>query len=84
MCGGTQNMTAYTYGNNLAGNISFTRSKKQTNILEVAKCLSLPAYAEHLSKCKTSESIFSKILWPVNRNLNYVIYITVLFPSCES
>ena len=29
MCGGTQNMTAYTYGNNLAGNISFTRSKKQ-------------------------------------------------------
>ena len=49
MFGGTQNMTAYTYGNNLAGNISFTRSKKQTNILEVAKCLSLPAYAEHLT-----------------------------------
>ena len=66
MCGGTQNMTAYTYVNNLAGNISFTRSKKQTNILKVAKCLSLPAYAEHFSKCKTGESIFSKILWPVN------------------
>ena len=70
MCGGTQNMTAYSYGYNLAGNISFTGSKlvskKQTNVFEVTECLSLAANAEHLPKRQTGESIFHKLLWPVN------------------
>lgn len=70
MCGGTQNMTAYIYGYNLAGNISYTGSKlvsrKQTNVLEVEECISLATNSEILPKRKTGEGIFGKILWPVN------------------
>ena len=66
MCGRTQNMTAYTYGYNPAGNISFTGSKlvskKQTNILEVVECLSLATNAEHLPKLQIGESTFSKLI----------------------
>lgn len=69
MCGGTHNMTAYTYGYNLAGNISFLGSKlvskKQTNVFETAECLSLAASSENLPKRQTGESIFNRVLWPV-------------------
>jgi len=69
MCGGTHNMTAYTYGYNLTGNISFTGSKlvsrKQTNVLEVDDCMNIAAHSGTLPKRQAGESIFSKIVWPV-------------------
>ena len=69
MCGGTQNMTAYIYGYNFAGNISFTNSKlvsrKQTNVYETEQCLTLAADSQNLPRRQSGESIFDKVRWPV-------------------
>ena len=69
MCGGTQNITAYIYGYNVAGNISFTSSKlvskKQTNVFETAQCLTLATKSENLPRRQPGEGIFDKVPWPV-------------------
>ena len=55
MCGETQNMTAYKYAYNVAGNISFNDSwivaRKQSNVFEMVECISL---------CKNNETLIPK------------------------
>ena len=54
MCGGTRNMTAYTYGYNVCGTIYYISSqlvsKKQANQAGLQDCLSLAANGQTLPK----------------------------------
>ena len=69
MCGGTRNMTAYTYGYNVSGTICYISSqlvsKKQANQAELQDCLSLAANGQTLPKRQTGEGILQTVLWPV-------------------
>ena len=69
MCGGTRNMTAYTYGYNVCGTIYYISSqlvsKKQANQAELQDCLSLAANGQTLPKRQTREGILQTVLWPV-------------------
>ena len=69
MCGGTRNMTAYTYGYNVSGTIGYISSqlvsKKQANQAELQDCLSLAANGQTLPKRQTGEGILQTVLWPV-------------------
>ena len=62
MCGGTRNMSAYTYGYHVSGTICYISSqlvsKKQANQAELQECLSLAANGQTLPKRQT-------VLWPV-------------------
>jgi hypothetical protein len=81
-CGGTNNMTAYTYGYNVNSMISYCEakrlSKKQTNVYEVddtefsqgQKC------DGSIPKRNNVQGIFSSNLWPVH-NASRIFY----FPS---
>ena len=54
MCGGSTNMTAFTYGYNVNGLISYRQSRlirnKQTNVYEVEECLQMANSSEQLPK----------------------------------
>ena len=69
MCGGTRNMTAYTYGYNVSGTICYISSqlvsKKQANQAELQDCLSLAANSQTLPKRQTGEGILQTMLWPI-------------------
>lgn len=69
MCGGSSNMTAYTYGYNVNGTISYTSSQlvsqKQVNVSELQECLNLAASGQTLPKRQTGEGILRTVLWPV-------------------
>ena len=62
-------MTAYVYGYNVTGNITFTSSKlvskKQTNVYETEHCFSLAANSKNLPKRQSVQGIFDKVPWPV-------------------
>ena len=72
-CGGTNNMTAYTYGYNVNSMISYAEarclSSKQTNVYEVDDIELSQAQqcgnATSLAKRKNVKGIFSTHLWPV-------------------
>jgi len=53
-CGGSRNMTAFTYGYNVNGLVAFRSSKliknKQTNVYEVEECLHLAQSNQHLPR----------------------------------
>ena len=61
MCGGTRNMTAYTYGYNVNGLVTYCSSKlisnKQTNVYEVEECLHLGDVGEHLPRRQKTDSV---------------------------
>ena len=69
MCGGTRNMTAYTYGYNVSATISYISSqlvsKKQANQAELQDCLSLAANGQTAPKRQTGEGILQTVLRPV-------------------
>ena len=54
MCGGSRNMTAFTYGYNVNGLVAFRSSKliknKQTNVYEVEECFHLAQSNQHLPR----------------------------------
>lgn len=54
MCGGSRNMTAFTYGYNVNGLVAFRSSRliknKQTNVNEVEECFHLAQSNEHLPR----------------------------------
>ena len=54
MCGGSQNMTAFTYGYNVNGLNAFRSSRliknKQTNVNEVEECFQLAQSNQHLPR----------------------------------
>ena len=54
MCGGSRNMTAFTYGYNVNGLVAFRSSRliknKQTNVNEVEECFHLAQLNEHLPR----------------------------------
>lgn len=54
MCGGSRNMTAFSYGYNVNGLVSFRSSRliknKQTNVIEVEECFLLAQSNEHLPR----------------------------------
>ncbi|KXJ19976.1 hypothetical protein AC249_AIPGENE15268 [Exaiptasia diaphana] len=60
MCGGSTNMTAFTYGYNVNGLISYRQSRllrnKQTNVYEVEECYRLAQASELLPKKKRPKS----------------------------
>ena len=67
MCGGTQNMTAYTYGYNI-NSLNNLRSskllmKKQTNVYNIAEALSVLNNSEQLPKRHSEESVWDSIPW---------------------
>lgn len=71
-CGGSNNMTAYTYGYNVCSMVSYSEakclSKKQTNVYEVDEIeISQAQKYNHASipKRKNVKGIFSQ-LWPVH------------------
>jgi hypothetical protein len=69
MCGGTQNMTGYTYGYNIncLSNISSSKllMKKQTNVYNIAEALPVLNNSEQLPKRRTKDSIWDTIPWYV-------------------
>lgn len=68
MCGGSTNMTAFTYGYNVNGIISYRQSalmrKKQTNVYEVEDCLQLAKASEQLPK-RSQHSNNIDVTWTV-------------------
>ena len=54
MCGGTRNMTAFTYGYNVNGIVAYRSSKliknKHTNVYEVEECVHLAESNQHLPR----------------------------------
>ena len=64
MCGGTRNMTAYTYGYNVSGTICYISSqlvsKKQANQAELQDCLSLAANSQTLPNGKQAKEFFKQ------------------------
>ena len=70
MCGGTQNMTGYTYGYNINTILSLKSTRqlmrKQTNVYDVASSLPLLHGQELLPKRQANDSIFESIAWYVN------------------
>ena len=71
-CGGTNNMTAYTYGYNVNSMISYSEakrlSKKQTNVYEVDDTEFSPGQKcdGSIPKRNNVQGIFSSNLWPVH------------------
>ena len=69
MCGGSQNMTGYTYGYNIncLSNISLSRSlmKKQTNVYNIAEALPVLNNNKQLPKRRTEDSIWDSVPWYV-------------------
>lgn len=67
MCGGTQNMTGYTYGYNINTLNSIRSSrllmKKQTNVYEVSEALPILNNTEQLPKRKVNEDIWKTVPW---------------------
>ena len=70
-CGGTSNMTAYTYGYNVNSAITYSTtkllSKKQTNVLESYE-IELSNKQESdisLQRRNNTESVFTRNMWPV-------------------
>ncbi|CAB4009887.1 Hypothetical predicted protein [Paramuricea clavata] len=69
MCGGTQNMTGYSYGYNVncLSNISSSKilMKKQTNVYNIAEALPVLNNSEQLPKrrSKDNEGIWDSIPW---------------------
>jgi len=68
MCGGTNNMTAYTYSYNISSLTSLRSSrllmKKQTNVFEVEE--SIPYFSnanEQLPKRQPNKSILEMVPW---------------------
>ena len=69
ICGGTQNMTGYTYGYNIncLNNLSSSKvlMNKQTNVYNVAEALPVINNTEQLPKRRSEESIWESIPWYV-------------------
>ena len=69
MCGGSRNMTAYTYGYNVLGTITYRSSKlvsrKQTNVYAMEECMELGDNSSQLPKREKSRGIFDTIQWTV-------------------
>lgn len=69
MCGGTQNMTGYTYGYNIncLTNIRSSKllMKKQTNVYDIAEALPILNNCEQLPKRHTNDTIWESIPWYV-------------------
>ena len=67
MCGGTQNMTAYTYGYNINSLTTLQSArllmKKQTNVYEVSESLPFLTNAEQLPKRQANDSIWDAVPW---------------------
>ena len=67
MCGGSRNMTGFTYGYNVNGLLSFRHSKlvskKQTNVYEVEECFKLVENDQCLPRRGTSDSF--PVRWTV-------------------
>ena len=69
MCGGTQNMTGYSYGYNINCLNNLRSSKllmnKQTNVYNIAESLPVLNNTEQLPKRHKEESIWESIPWYV-------------------
>jgi hypothetical protein len=69
MCGGSRNMTAYTYGYNVLGILTYRSSKlvsrKQTNVYAMEECMELGDNSSHLPKREKSKGIFDTVQWTV-------------------
>ena len=70
-CGGTSNMTAYTYGYNINSSLASSTTlvtKRQTNVYETdgLELGEQPCGWSSLPKRDNVQGIFSKHLWPVN------------------
>ena len=67
MCGGTQNMTGYTYGYNINSLTTLRSSrllmKKQTNVYEVSESLPYLTNTEQLPKRQANDSIWDTVQW---------------------
>ncbi|CAB4040698.1 Hypothetical predicted protein [Paramuricea clavata] len=67
MCGGTQNMTGYTYGYNINSLTTLRSSrllmKKQTNVYEVSEYLPYLTNTEQLPKRQANDSIWDTVQW---------------------
>lgn len=70
MCGGTQNMTGYTYGYNINTLNSIRSSrlimKKQTNVYELSEALPFLNNTEQLPKRTVNETIWDSVPWCVD------------------
>lgn len=70
-CGGTNNMTAYTYGYNINSSLAASTklvTKRQTNVYETddVELGQQPHNWSSLPKRDNVQGIFSTNLWPVN------------------
>ena len=67
MCGGTQNITWYTYGYNINSLTTLRSSrllmKKQTNVYEVSESLPYLTNTEQLPKRQANDSIWDTVQW---------------------
>ena len=68
MCGGSRNMTGFTYGYNVNGLVAYQCSRlikhKQTNVNEVEECFHLHQSNDHLPKRDGHTNL--EITWTVN------------------
>jgi hypothetical protein len=73
MCGGTQNMTGYSYGYNIncLNNLRSSKSlmNKQTNVYNISESLPVLNNTEQLPKRHKEESIWESIPWYVEVEL---------------
>ena len=67
-CGGTSNITAYTYDCNINGSLASSTklvTKRQTNVFETDD-VELGEQPDGLSSLPKWDNVFSKHLWSVN------------------
>ena len=69
-CGGTQNMTAFTYGYNINSSLSQDASRlvkyKQTNVIEVEECHKAVSDNSTLPKRRSNGIAPNEIIWPLD------------------
>ena len=69
-CGGTQNMTAYTYGYNIYSSLSQDATRlvryKQTNVAEVEECNQAVNEKKTLPKRRSNGVATNDIVWPLD------------------